>query len=143
MRRAKKVRAPSRITTVELTNSATPGARVHDLKDVEAILDIFQAHGHYEVRQQRTNYCCSHSLTSRPGGLCAHIHRRYERRVPRQDRLEEARARHGHEALSEHRKLTLSPNAYLHNSRRTGTQAQTRLQGPGKAMISHSPEVSS
>ena len=27
------------------------GARVHDLKDVEAILDIFQAHGHYEVCQ--------------------------------------------------------------------------------------------
>ena len=26
------------------------GARVHDLKDVEAILDVFQAHGHYEVR---------------------------------------------------------------------------------------------
>ena len=25
------------------------GARVHDLKDVEAILDVFQAHGHSEV----------------------------------------------------------------------------------------------
>ena len=25
------------------------GARVHDLKDVEAILDVFQAHGHKEV----------------------------------------------------------------------------------------------
>lgn len=25
------------------------GARVHDLKDVEAILDVFQAHGHNEV----------------------------------------------------------------------------------------------
>ena len=25
------------------------GARVHDLKDIEAILDIFQAHGHYAV----------------------------------------------------------------------------------------------
>ena len=25
------------------------GARVHDLKDVEAILDVFQKHGHYEV----------------------------------------------------------------------------------------------
>lgn len=25
------------------------GARVHDLKDVEEILDVFQAHGHYEV----------------------------------------------------------------------------------------------
>ena len=23
---------------------------MHDLKDVEAILDVFQAHGHYEVR---------------------------------------------------------------------------------------------
>ncbi|KAI8992796.1 Aldo/keto reductase [Trametes punicea] len=30
------------------------GARVHDLKDVEAILDIFQAHGHYEVDTART-----------------------------------------------------------------------------------------
>ena len=27
------------------------GARVHDLKDVEAILDEFQAHGFREVRQ--------------------------------------------------------------------------------------------
>jgi aflatoxin B1 aldehyde reductase len=25
------------------------GARVHDVKDIEAILDIFQAHGHSEV----------------------------------------------------------------------------------------------
>ncbi len=25
------------------------GARVHDLKDVEEILDVFQAHGHKEV----------------------------------------------------------------------------------------------
>lgn len=25
------------------------GARVHDLKDVEKILDVFQAHGHTEV----------------------------------------------------------------------------------------------
>jgi hypothetical protein len=25
------------------------GARVHELKDVEAILDIFQSHGHNEV----------------------------------------------------------------------------------------------
>ncbi|KAI0633852.1 Aldo/keto reductase [Trametes polyzona] len=32
------------------------GARVHDLKDVEAILDVFQAHGHYEVDTART-YC--------------------------------------------------------------------------------------
>ena len=50
-RRAKKVRKLSYIAGVELNTSATPGARVHDLKDVEAILDIFQAHGHYEVRQ--------------------------------------------------------------------------------------------
>lgn len=27
----------------------TEGARVHDLKDVEAMLDVFQAHGHSEV----------------------------------------------------------------------------------------------
>ena len=26
------------------------GARVHELEDVKAILDIFQKHGHYEVR---------------------------------------------------------------------------------------------
>lgn len=25
------------------------GSRVHDIKDVEAILDAFQAHGHSEV----------------------------------------------------------------------------------------------
>ncbi|KAI0826485.1 Aldo/keto reductase [Trametes gibbosa] len=31
----------------------TEGARVYDLKDVEAILDIFQAHGHYEVDTAR------------------------------------------------------------------------------------------
>ncbi|KAI0753611.1 Aldo/keto reductase [Fomes fomentarius] len=31
----------------------TTGARVHDLKDVEAILDVFQAHGHYEIDSAR------------------------------------------------------------------------------------------
>ncbi|KAH9925634.1 Aldo/keto reductase [Epithele typhae] len=30
------------------------GARVHDLKDVEEILDVFQAHGHYEIDSART-----------------------------------------------------------------------------------------
>ncbi|KAI0669008.1 Aldo/keto reductase [Trametes maxima] len=30
------------------------GARVHNLKDVEAILDVFQAHGHYEIDTART-----------------------------------------------------------------------------------------
>ncbi|KAI0640999.1 Aldo/keto reductase [Trametes meyenii] len=30
------------------------GARVHNLKDVEAILNVFQAHGHYEVDTART-----------------------------------------------------------------------------------------
>ncbi|KAI0702745.1 Aldo/keto reductase [Earliella scabrosa] len=30
------------------------GARVHDLKDVQAILDVFQAHGHYEIDSART-----------------------------------------------------------------------------------------
>ena len=96
------------IARIELNTSSTTGARVHDLKDVEAILDIFQAHGHYEVRQQRTNYRRSESLTSPSGGLCAHLHGRYERGVPRQDRMEEARARHGHEALSKHRKPPLT-----------------------------------
>lgn len=28
------------------------GARVHDLKDIEAILDTFRAHGHTEVTTQ-------------------------------------------------------------------------------------------
>lgn len=28
----------------------TDGARVHDIKDVEAILDVFRSHGHTEVR---------------------------------------------------------------------------------------------
>ncbi|RPD76839.1 Aldo/keto reductase [Lentinus tigrinus ALCF2SS1-7] len=32
------------------------GARVYELKDVEAILDIFQAHGHYEIDTARV-YC--------------------------------------------------------------------------------------
>lgn len=27
----------------------TEGARVHELKDVETILDVFQSHGHNEV----------------------------------------------------------------------------------------------
>ena len=26
------------------------GARIHDIKDVEAILDVFRSHGHTEVR---------------------------------------------------------------------------------------------
>ncbi|KAM5536571.1 hypothetical protein V8D89_009666 [Ganoderma adspersum] len=30
------------------------GARVHDLKDVNAILDVFQKHGHFEVDSART-----------------------------------------------------------------------------------------
>ncbi len=29
------------------------GARVHDIKDVEAILDAFRAHGHTEVRNDK------------------------------------------------------------------------------------------
>jgi len=36
------------------------GARVHDVKEIEAILDIFQAHGHVEIDAART-YC---------GGTC-------------------------------------------------------------------------
>ncbi|GBE87006.1 Oxidoreductase sirO [Sparassis crispa] len=32
----------------------TEGARVYDLKDVEAILDVFQAHGHLEIDTART-----------------------------------------------------------------------------------------
>jgi aflatoxin B1 aldehyde reductase len=32
------------------------GARVHDLKNVEAILDVFQRHGHKEIDSART-YC--------------------------------------------------------------------------------------
>ncbi|EMD32818.1 hypothetical protein CERSUDRAFT_118513 [Gelatoporia subvermispora B] len=33
--------------------SGKDGARVHDIKDVEAILDVFQAHGHYEIDTAR------------------------------------------------------------------------------------------
>lgn len=36
---------------------AHAGARVHDLKDVEAILDVFQAHGHSEVQSETTWVC--------------------------------------------------------------------------------------
>jgi aryl-alcohol dehydrogenase-like predicted oxidoreductase len=32
------------------------GARVHDLADVRAILDVFQKHGHYEIDSARV-YC--------------------------------------------------------------------------------------
>ncbi|KAJ7063117.1 Aldo/keto reductase [Mycena amicta] len=38
----------------------TSGARVHDLQDVEAILDIFQSHGHTEIDSART-YCAGTS----------------------------------------------------------------------------------
>lgn len=33
--------------------AGTSGARVHDLKDVEAILDVFRSHGHTEVDTAR------------------------------------------------------------------------------------------
>ncbi|KAH7930866.1 Aldo/keto reductase [Leucogyrophana mollusca] len=36
--------------------AGTEGARVHDIRDVEAILDIFQSHGHDEVDSARS-YC--------------------------------------------------------------------------------------
>ncbi|KAG6866093.1 hypothetical protein C0991_008845 [Blastosporella zonata] len=32
-------------------SEGTSGARVHDIKDVEAILDVFRSHGHTEVRR--------------------------------------------------------------------------------------------
>jgi hypothetical protein len=35
--------------TMTFGKEGTEGARVHDLKDVEAILDVFQTHGHSEV----------------------------------------------------------------------------------------------
>jgi hypothetical protein len=35
--------------TMTFGKESTPGARVHDLKDITAMLDIFQAHGHSEV----------------------------------------------------------------------------------------------
>ena len=38
------------LLSTERCATHTAGARVHDLKDIEAILDIFQAHGHYAVR---------------------------------------------------------------------------------------------
>ena len=47
---------PPHCLTVRLdTNvlSYWTGARVHDLKDVNAILDVFQKHGHFEVRSSQ------------------------------------------------------------------------------------------
>ncbi|KAF7345487.1 Aldo/keto reductase [Mycena venus] len=39
----------------------TDGARVHDVKDIEAILDVFLKHGHREVRL--FTLCCAPALT--------------------------------------------------------------------------------
>jgi hypothetical protein len=40
-------------------------ARVHKLEDVKAILDVFQAHGHNEVRRlmHRPNYDLKYNLS--------------------------------------------------------------------------------
>lgn len=46
--------------TMTFGEEGTEGARVHDVKEIEAILDIFQAHGHDEIDAART-YC---------GGTC-------------------------------------------------------------------------
>ena len=35
------------------------GARVHEVKDVEAILDVFQAHGHNEVSEPKAIILCN------------------------------------------------------------------------------------
>ncbi|KAI0669007.1 Aldo/keto reductase [Trametes maxima] len=40
--------------TMTFGDASQEGARVHDLKGVEAILDVFQAHGHYEIDTART-----------------------------------------------------------------------------------------
>ena len=81
---------------------------MHDLNDVKAILDIFQAHGHYEVRMPHSGLLparlaphvtdCDRlqNYTGRHRGL---LRRRHERGISRQDRLEGAWARSPHEAL--------------------------------------------
>ena len=38
------------------------GARVHDIKDVDAILDAFRAHGHTEVRSNNLRALGSRSF---------------------------------------------------------------------------------
>lgn len=46
----------------------TEGSRVHDLKDVEAILDVFQKHGHDEVRYEPLSFVtfCSSMFHNMP-----------------------------------------------------------------------------
>jgi hypothetical protein len=51
------------------------GARVHDVKDIEAILDIFQAHGHNEVSQLSISATACLIIVSK-GRYCPNLLRR-------------------------------------------------------------------
>ena len=81
---------------------AFSAARVTDLKEVEAILDIFQRHGHsevsldYEELFRRLSIHTCDALADRHG---KDIHEGNERGISRQNWLEGAWARYGHEAL--------------------------------------------
>ncbi|PCH42898.1 hypothetical protein WOLCODRAFT_152953 [Wolfiporia cocos MD-104 SS10] len=78
------------------------GARVHDIKDVEAILDVFQAHGHTEIDTARVY----------SGGTSEEYLGRINWRE---------------------RGLKLETKLYPNASHKF-------LQGPGRPLISHSPE---
>ncbi|THH08213.1 hypothetical protein EW145_g2859 [Phellinidium pouzarii] len=101
---AAKQKSPLNIVMGAMTfgEAGKEGARVHDLKDIEAILDVFQAHGHYEIDTART-YC---------GGTSEE----YLGKINWQKR-----------GLKMDTKLY--PNA-----------SNTRLQVPGRELISHGPE---
>ncbi|KAI0074930.1 Aldo/keto reductase [Panus rudis PR-1116 ss-1] len=78
------------------------GARVHELKDIEAILDVFQAHGHNEIDTARVY----------TGGTSEELLGKIDWRK---------------------RGLKLETKLYPN-------KVQARLQQPGAALISHSPE---
>lgn len=86
------------------------GVRVSDLKEIGAFFDVFQAHGHYEVRGrihilalQRPLINSTHTLTHTifPSGRhCMDIRWLHDRRISRQAGLEEARPRRALQALA-------------------------------------------
>ena len=67
------------------------GARVHDIKDVAAILDAFQAHGHNEVLLPVPRRRFAPLMLNTAGGHLARLLHGYQRGVPEQGRLEGAR----------------------------------------------------
>jgi hypothetical protein len=79
----------------------TDGARVHDLKDIEAILDVFLKHGHREVRiYWGFKLVVLRRLVESLARHGARVLRRYMRRVFRQDQLAGEGDRDGDKALS-------------------------------------------